>query len=166
MDIAVVDSKNWKQDPETGLLDVDLELKDGVLRASVFDVALKLKFLNCARDVWPNLSLACRLSGISRQTLNNHLAIDKNLRDIINEWKDERIDGIESVRMAVAETPAGAFDRMAVLNAYRKEVYNPKTVIQIDQTVTHEVVLRRASSLGRAVEASLVKDAEPDGGGR
>lgn len=163
-------------DDETGLIKsnhgVDSEVKDvrrdvtgrylvgvgsGYSPIPVFTIAKKLEVLNRLSEVWPNVSLACRLSGVSRQTFSNHMAIDKVLRECVEEFENRFVDDTEGVRFRLAQTTAGALDRMAVLNAYRRERYNPKTEIEIKHSMTPSEARESFRRMESAVDAEVVE---------
>lgn len=156
-------------DPETGFLtkskvvaevarrkDGTFDEGNGSFRFPVFDVALKLRALNLLLDWWPNISKVCAMIGISKETFRNHYTADESFRQCVDEMRDRVIDHIEHRRMIVADTNAGSFDRMCVLNAYRAETYNPKVKIEVEHTLTVEEGRKRLDALSGAIDTEVV----------
>jgi hypothetical protein len=129
----------------------------GYDRIPVFTCEKKLRVLNLLWDLWPDISHACSLVGISRLTFNNHLAVDKSFAECVEEMQERYIDRIERRRMLMADLPAGALDRMAVLNAYRRERYNPKTEIEVKHTMTSSEALERSRVIEASVDAEVIE---------
>jgi hypothetical protein len=128
----------------------------GVVRELVFDSDKKSELLKALEECWPGIGDACHAIGISTQTYYNHLAIDEAFRNAVNELKERMIGRIERMRMAVAQTPMGSFDRMCVLNAYRREIYNPKVQIEVEHKITADEGRRRLDALSHAVDVEIV----------
>jgi len=89
---------------------------------SVFPARIKLQFLNCLRECWPNYSLACKTVGIDRKTFQNHYEVDGVFKECVDELMHSAVDSVEAKRFEMAMRSNGTLDRMAVLNAYRKEI--------------------------------------------
>jgi hypothetical protein len=153
-------------DPETGFLTKSNNAVEssrdsrgcfvnGFESVSVFTVSVKLNVLKILLDTW-NISKACSLSGVSRWTFTNHYAVDESFRQCVDEIHNRHVDAVDQVRHDVALKPSGAFDRMALLNAYRPEVYNPKVKIEVEHTVSREEGARRLNVLSHAVDAEIV----------
>lgn len=153
------------QDSETGLLVspdeprsyAQLRNGNGFSPLSVFSAVKKLQALNLLYDWYPDISKVCSMIGITRQTFTNHLAVDQVFRECVEEIKHRVIDRIHLVRMHVASTPAGSFDRMCVLNAHMPELYNPKTVIQIEHSMSAEQASKRDSRISDIIDAEVVE---------
>jgi hypothetical protein len=153
-------------DPDTGFIESpDMPAATARLRygnpalgpISVFHGLKKAHAINLLRDHWPDISKVCDMLGISRRTFNNHLAVDEAFRECVQELGTKRIDKIHNVRMEVAETKPGSFDRMCVLNAHMPELYNPKTKIEVSHTMEPMEARRREEVLGKVVNAEIVE---------
>jgi hypothetical protein len=148
-------------DPETGFLGTALEPQvktaSGFGPRAVFTVAKKLTALNMLRDLWPDVPKVCEAIGISRWTWKNHLLVDESWRECVEDIQEKCVARIERVRMAVAQTPGGSFDRMCVLNAYRRELYNPKQVIEVQHSLTVEQTQQQRARMESAIDAEVVE---------
>lgn len=115
-----------------------------------------MKLLKLLAKDW-NISWACGRVGITRHCYQQHLVVDPVFARMLNEVKDTHVDKIESVRFKVSKTKGGAFDRMATLNAFRSNDYNNKIKVEVEQTITHELVLQRAAKLRQAITTQLIQ---------
>jgi hypothetical protein len=152
---------HFRQDPDTGFLEADPELAKtfdyGAQASATFNGFKKAQFLNALYDCWPNVSKACARVGISRWTFNNHYGADEAFKSCVDLIREKVIDHIDNVRMAVAQTPSGSFDRMCVLNAYRRELYNPKQVIEVQHSLTIEQTQAQRARMESAIDAEVVE---------
>jgi hypothetical protein len=176
--LALADSENYDPDPVTGFLTKSnhgVDLRDskgfwlpghGVVSESTFDSDKKSELLRALELNWPNIARSCHDIGISTQTYYNHLAIDQAFASAVNELKEIMICRIEQMRMKVADTPSGSFDRMCVLNAYRREIYNPKVQIEVQHTMTVDEGRRRLDALSHAVDAEVIETVQKIKSGR
>jgi hypothetical protein len=153
------------EDEETGMLTApekpmhfgQLRFGNGTGPLSLFDVSKKLNFINYLYDCWPNLPLAARKVGINYETVKNHLKIDEMFAKCVDAVKDRVIGDVHQVRMDVARTKPGSFDRMCVLNAHMPELYNPKTKIEVSHTMEPMEARRREAMLSKVVDAEIVE---------
>jgi len=150
--------------PTTGFLEPDPQHRTPVANEhggfgplSVFDSDAKLKFIELLKTMFPRISVVCKEIGISRETFRNHLSVDVAFAKAVSEIKEEHVDEIEQVRFKVAEMPSGAFDRMHVLNAYRREIYQPSTKIEIDHKVSID---GRVDRVGNVIDGEIVRTVE------
>lgn len=152
-------------DPETGFLipgerqgvGLFVEGQAGYDRTSVFTPEKKARVLNHLYDLWPDISAACALVPVSRQTLMNHLTVDKSFAECYQDIQERVIDRIERRRMLMSDLPSGALDRMAVLNAYRRERYNPKTEIEVKHTMTQAEASEGVRRMEQAIDVEVIE---------
>lgn len=152
------------EDDETGFLTApdeplhigNLRYGNGTSPLSLFTAVKKLQVIEFLRKRW-NIARAMASIGLSRQTFNNHYAIDQHFRDCVDEIREGIVDDHEEVRFNVGRTASGSFDRMCVLNAYRAETYNPKTKIEIEHTMQPMEAKRRDGAVDRIVDAEIVE---------
>lgn len=151
------------EDPETGFLVAPEEPKHyGNLRfgngsgpLSLYTAKKKLQTLLFLMKRW-NLSAAARSVGLTRQTLMNHLSIDDVFRECVENIRECFVDDIDEVRFNVASKASGSFDRMCVLNAYRRSTYNPKVQIEVEHTLTGQTDKRDKAIVG-AIDAEVIE---------
>ncbi len=124
---------------------------------SVFPSEKKVIFLNFLKDLFPNYSEVCKIVGIARQTFKNHYSIDKAFRLRVDEIINDHVDQVESVRFRVAKGEKGVLDRMALLNAFRSETYNPAIKVDVSHTMTREESDKRYANLRNVVDAQVVE---------
>ena len=158
------------EDPETGFL-VSKQSQDPVgLQANgrskvgpgngpllVFDAKKKQEFLGHLMILFPDISECAKLVGITRQTYRNHYNVDKKFREYVDEIAEIHVDRVEAERFRMALAgKSGALDRMAVLNAYRRERYNPSIQVEVQHKMTADESLRRSKQLGNVIDAEIV----------
>lgn len=131
--------------------------EEGVSLEFLFGIEKKKNFLEKLSSLFPNVSAVCKEIGISRHTFKNHYEIDKIFRKRVDEIAETHIDQIEDVRFQVAKRKGGVMDRMAVLNSWRGERYQPKTKIEIEHKMTAGEAADRAARLGEVIDAEVVE---------
>jgi hypothetical protein len=152
-------------DPETGFLESpsdphktgQLLYGNGSSPKSLFHGIKKAQAINLLRTHWPDISKVCDILKISRRTFTNHYNVDELFREMVDDIKYRRIDRIHVVRMEVAETKPGSFDRMCVLNAHMPELYNPKTVIAVEHSIDPMQAPQRDKMLDKFIDAEVVE---------
>ena len=94
-------------------------------------------FLKCFAQTF-NVSKAAYKAGISRTVVYKALHADDEFKKKFEEIKQAYMDTIEetSVHVALQADARGFNDRKLLLQAHRPEVYNPKTQLEINQTLT------------------------------
>lgn len=151
------------EDPETGFLTApetpkhygQLRFGNGAGPLSLFGVERKLKVLKFLLNRF-NVGRAMKSVGLSRDTFNNHYAMDVAFRECVDEIRELIVDDTEELRFNVARTPAGSFDRMCVLNAYRRSTYNPKVQIEVEHTLNGQSS-KRDSAVAGAIDAEVIE---------
>ena len=83
-----------------------------------------------------NLSKACQIAGITRNTVYNHIKEDEQFKEAYNLLKESLLDTVEEASVLVAIHPSreGYNDRKLLLQAHRDE-YKVKP-IEINTTIT------------------------------
>lgn len=153
-DVKTLESR---REPRRNALGQWVEQGYEVQAVQVLTLAKKLEIINRLHDLWPNISLACRLSGVSKLTFNNHLALDRSFRECVDEFRESRIDGVEAFRFQIAKSAAGALDRMAVLNAYRPDIYKPKLEVEVKHTMSRDEASDGYKRMTQSVDAEIVE---------
>ena len=85
-----------------------------------------------------NMSAAANHIGLHRQTIIYAINHDTQLKDAIQEIKDGYLDTIENAGLQVAIQPTreGFNDRKLMLQAHRRDTYNPQPTLQVNHTIT------------------------------
>lgn len=124
---------------------------------SVFIASKKIDFLSHLMELFPNYSECSKRCGITRATFKNHYDIDKKFKACVDEIANAFVDRVEHKRFELAIQDKGALDRMAVLNAYRREIYNPDIKVQVSHEMGADEAARRSQRLGNVVDAQIVE---------
>jgi hypothetical protein len=124
---------------------------------SIFTSKKKLEFLEMLKSNCPNFSECAKAVGITRWTFKNHYLIDKAFKLAVDEIVDANVDEVEVVRFKVAMTDNGRLDRMAILNAYRRERYNPDIHVEVVHDMPVDEANRRSQRIGQIVDAQIVQ---------
>ena len=144
-------------DPETGYLTPEKYVKGQLAsEEKFFHPGKKTKFIELAKQFYPNLSKVCKLVGVSSATFRQHLMIDKKFGADLAAVRDERVDRVEESVFMHSERPQNFMDRMAILRAYRGELYNPKSTVTFEHKISAEESMRRHQNLAGAVDAEIV----------
>jgi hypothetical protein len=139
-------------DPVTGYLEAT-----NTSQPNSFNVKRKVEFIKLATILWPNLQAVCDEVGISRQTLNNHRAVDVQFENDLADIRERKMDRIEGKTFEFAEHPKQVIDRMAVLRAYRGDIYNPKQTISVEHKITQEVAYQKREALAGVIDGEIVE---------
>lgn len=123
---------------------------------AIFTATKKLEFLKLLEVEFPNYSKCAKAVGVSRWTFKNHYQVDKAFKMAVDEIIDSHVDDIETVRFRLAHSVKGPLDRMAILNAYRREIYNPDIKVQVTHEMSQEEAFKRSQRLGNIVDAQIV----------
>jgi len=85
-----------------------------------------------------NITKCAHKAGVSRQAVYQTIEQDEEFRKQFNEIKQAYLDTIEeaSLYVSLQKDARGFNDRKLLLQAHRPEVYNPKTQVEINQTLT------------------------------
>jgi hypothetical protein len=144
--------KSWVKDPETGFLTPGPNYRGP--KYNIFDLNRKKEFVTIAKELYPNISAICQAVGISTGTFDNHYILDEGFRTAIEAVKRAAIDTVEGTMFQFAKRPGCFMDRIAIMRAYRGELYNPK------QTIVHEKAFTPEQAVARKVQLATVVDAE------
>ena len=144
------------KDPETGyLIPGKLLGKEETGSSSFFFTPdKKALFIKLASKYFPNIMKVCREVGVSKDTYTAHFKIDEKFRNEMEEIKREKVDAVEENVFHFSGFRQNFMDRIAILRAYRGELYNPQSVM----TIRHEIS-QAESEVWRAALATVV-DAE------
>ena len=143
------------KDPTTGYLS-----PSGVGNMSnQFDARRKKKFIDIAKDLWPNLAAVCEMVGISRGTLKNHLMVDGRFREDLDLIREASVDTVEKNMFVFSNRPSNFMDRMAIMRAYRGDLYNPKTTITYEHKISREESEKRRMNRGNAIDVEVLATA-------
>lgn len=141
------------KDPETGYLYAP--------QINGFTLEKKKKFVESLRECWPNMTKARREAGVNAETLRNHLRVDKRFAEDVEEIKLAVVDHVEGKVVEFASNPKNFMDRIAVLRAYRGELYNPVQKVQhVGAQLSPQDLERRRINLAKVVDAEVVKVSE------
>lgn len=125
----------------------------------VFGIERKLRFLELARQYWPDISRCAKAVGICRETIYNHLKSDVKFCKEIQEIKAAKLDELESVAAESGKDPRRGFlDRAMILRAHRPELYNPAKVVRVEGYKMGSIERsQRLGVLGEVVDAEIVR---------
>jgi hypothetical protein len=126
---------------------------------STFDTQKKLKFIELARQFWPNLSKCAEGVGISVQTVYNHLKRDVKFCEEIKAIKTAKLDELEQVAMdSGKDAKKGFLDRAMILRAHRPELYDRAKVVKIEgYKMNSGERAQRLGAVEAAVDATIVQ---------
>jgi len=148
------DGRSLVKDPETGYL------VDPSNAINSFSPERKIEFIKNAESLFPNVTAVCELIGISKATFKNHLILDEKFRNEIERIKEKAIDRVEKHMFDFSSNPKNFMDRIAIMRAYRGELYNPKQQITVTHEVSREEAFKRQQQLYNVVDVELVKATE------
>jgi len=157
----LIEKKYYRIDPETQMLDPDPSLLPksewGVVHPKyIFGIRQKLKLFSLLLSEW-NLTKAASAVGTTLETIHNHRLSDPMFDNVLIEIHERHVEDIDTVRHSIAKSGRfGALDRMATLNAFRREIYNPTQQIEITHARPEEVEGRFDKTL-QAVDAEIVE---------
>lgn len=134
----------------------NVRFANGTSPLSLFTPLKKLQVLNFLMNRW-NISRAMAFVGLTRQTFTNHYTIDQSFRECVDDVREKFVDQIDEVRFETASKPSGSFDRMCVLNAYRRETYNPKIQVEIEHTVNPDQAMKRDTTVSNVIDAEVIE---------
>ena len=124
---------------------------------AIFTAEKKVLFLSALMDLFPNYSECSKSVGISRWTFKNHYQVDEKFKACVDEISQIWVDQIEKKRFELAIQDKGALDRMAVLNAYRREIYNPAIQVEVNHSPSVEEGRNRAAKFDNVIDATIVE---------
>ena len=149
-----VNPDNYEKDPETGFL----MIKPGVGGVSHFNPQKKIKFLEQAEEHWPNMHKVCKEMQIHYNTYKNHMLMDAKFAECMALIRQAKVDHVEGNVFTFSQRPANFMDRMAILRAYRGDLYNPVQKVQhVGTELSKDEVYKRRANLATAVDAEIVQ---------
>lgn len=149
-----INPENYEEDPETGFLNP----RPGLAGVNHFTAQKKIKFLELAEQHWPNMHKVCKDMKVHFTTYKNHMLMDAKFAECLNLIKQEKVDTVEGNVFTFSQRPANFMDRMAILRAYRGDLYNPVQKVQhVGTELSKDQVLARRASLATVVDAEVVK---------
>lgn len=149
-------AKGWEVDGETGfLLPAESGPGYGAGPSVLLTPTLKKTFLNKLQQCWPRIYEALELIGVARETVRNHLAVDGEFKRQYDEIVQRHIDGVEGALTDNAVIKGSVLAEIALMNAYRREQYQPTMKVEVTQTIDHHVIVERAKSLGMVIDGRL-----------
>lgn len=92
---------------------------------------------------------------MARETVRNHLAVDGEFKRQYDEIVQRHIDGVEGALTDNAVIKGSVLAEIALMNAYRREQYQPTMKVEVTQTIDHHVIVERAKSLGMVIDGRL-----------
>jgi hypothetical protein len=123
-----------------------------------FNAEKKIRFLELAMEHWPNIFKVCNEVKVHYGTYKNHLIIDEKFAQCMDDIKQAKVDHVEGNVFTFANRPANFMDRMAILRAYRGDLYNPVNKVQhLGHELSKDDVLRKRANLATVVDAEVVK---------
>lgn len=136
--------------------------RDGVMSEATFIPKRKTEFLKHLKDLWPNVSAACKLVGISKLTYRNHLNADQRFAIMVDEIAEDHTDQVEAFQSTLAKTNKFAFmDRAMTLRANRPDKFDParKIVVESNSSRIDEPTARaRMVKLKDVIDAEVVQE--------
>lgn len=146
--------ENYEKDPETGFL----ILKPGIGGVNHFTPEKKIKFLEQAEEHWPNMHKVCKDMQLSYTTYKNHMLMDTKFAECMAEIRHAKVDHVEGNVFTFSNRPANFMDRMAILRAYRGDLYNPVQKVQhVGNELSKDEVFKRRANLATVVDAEVVQ---------
>lgn len=143
------------KDPETGFLTASGSGKGNPLFH--FTPLKKLEFLELCSQHWPNIHRVCLDVKVSYATYKNHLIMDEKFAECMEEIKQAKVDNVEGNVFTFSQRPQNFMDRMAILRAYRGELYNPVQKVEHSSgNLSKDDVARRRVGLTTVLDAELV----------
>lgn len=129
-----------------------------VVPFSQFTPERKKRFIELAKQYWPNMGEICRAVGVSRWTVANHRKSDPIFNNALHEIDQQVCDDHEMVMRANGMTPKGFLDRMAYLRAHRPELYDRAKVVKIEgYKMENGERQRRLGAVETVIDAEVVK---------
>ncbi len=111
-----------------------------------------------------NVSKAAYAAGISSSVVYRAFKADEEFKNAFDEIKQAKLHVLEEVSLRVgSQVDARGFnDRKLLLQAYMPEIYNPKTQIEINQTLTINNANQKAAQVFQSIFAASgkIEDAE------
>lgn len=151
-----INPDNYVKDEETGFLVPTDRCTNSIDR--LFNLEKKLKFLELAEVMWPNIHAVCKEMKMNVATYKNHMLMDAKFAECMELIKQAKVDMVEGNVFTFSQRPANFMDRMAILRAYRGELYNPVQKVQhVGTELSKDQVLARRASLATVVDAEVVK---------
>jgi len=144
-------------DPETGyILPLYNNRNANGLCPSYFTPEKKKKFVQIAKDMFPDITSICEMFEISRMTYNVHYQIDKKFRDDMDAIKEKKIDSVEKNMFNFSANPKNFMDRIAILRAYRGDLYNPKMTVMHQKSISDDEASKRRINLENVIDAEVI----------
>lgn len=153
-----LNAQNLIENPETGYLEA--RMGGGLTTPDAFDSRKKVKFIELARSgAWPRVGRICEAIGVSRQTYHTHLMVDPKFRQDIQNVKEAMCDDMEATLVENGTKPMGFLDRIALLKAYRGQLYNPDKRIILEHTdnLDKSEAEKRVARLRDVIDADVVE---------
>lgn len=155
-DHLTINPANYVKDEETGFLVPSEKCVNGI--QNLFNAEKKIKFLELAEEYWPNIHKICKEMKMGYNTFKNHMLMDSKFAHCMEMIKQAKVDHVEGNVFTFSGRPANFMDRMAILRAYRGELYNPVQKVQhVGSELSKDEVFRRRASLATAVDAEVVE---------
>lgn len=122
-----------------------------------FSIERKLNFVELCKQHWPNIHKVLLEVGISYGTYKNHLLLDPKFNKDLEAIREAKVDQVEGNVFAFANRPANFMDRMAILRAYRGDLYNPvQKIQQVGAELTPQQAEARKINLATVVDAEVI----------
>lgn len=124
----------------------------------LFTAEKKIRFIELSAQLWPNMFRVCNEIKVHYGTYKNHLIVDEQFAKDMDLVKQQKVDHVEGNVFEFANRPANFMDRMAILRAYRGELYNPVQKVQhVGQELSKDEALRRRASLATVVDPDVAR---------
>lgn len=151
-----INPDNYVKDEETGFLVPTDRCTNSIDR--LFNLEKKIKFLELAEVMWPNIHAVCKEMKMSVTTYKNHMLMDAKFAECMEIIKQAKVDMVEGNVFTFSQRPANFMDRMAILRAYRGELYNPVQKVQhVGNELSKDEVFKRRANLATVVDAEVVQ---------
>ena len=97
----------------------------------------KIEVLNFLASNWNYSACAAKLN-IHRNSLMYAINHDQQFKQAVDDVKNAYLDNIENAGLTVAVQPTreGFNDRKLMLQAHRRDTYNPQPTLQVNHTIT------------------------------
>lgn len=155
-----IPSSQWLQDDETGFLYMPVR-NDGLPTVTAFSLDKKKQFVDTYRSLFPDLEETLKQIGVSRRTFYYHIHIDPKFREVIEDLRAGRADKVESRMFHDALTPKQFMAQIAILRAYRPELYTERKINLTAKDLDPNSAMLKMQSLGTVVDAELVPGPGP-----
>ncbi len=135
-----------------------VKVAGSALAFTAFTSERKKRFLDLAKDYWPDIAHICEVVGVSRVTFYNHKKSDPQFNKSLHDIDNAICDNLELTLRAMGSQPKGFLDRMAYLRAHRPELYDRAKVVRVEGWKMGDgEKVNRLAGLEGAIDGEIVK---------